>query len=212
MFYRVIKQHPDLDAVILGAGIQRGIDFSKPESIDLKSVQEELTTNYLSHVSLVKYLLPHLKSLSRAHPTALIFISSGLALLPMLRCGNYCASKAAIHQLIMTMREQLRPHIKVIEILPAAVQTELHDEKNQPEIKNGREWGMPIDEFLTEAWLGLELGQEAIPVGMTQEAWDAFEGRRVALFQGTMKQLRDPKYCGMTGEMETWIGRNISSE
>jgi hypothetical protein len=28
-----------------------------------------------------------------------------------------------------------------------AVQTELHDEKHQPDVKNGRAMGMPLDEF-----------------------------------------------------------------
>lgn len=40
--------------------------------------------------------------------------------------------------------------IKVIEIYPPAVRTELHDEIHQPDIKNGRSMGMPLDEF-TEA-------------------------------------------------------------
>lgn len=44
----IIKKNPDLDSVFLNSGIQRGLDFSKPESLDLSSVETELTTNYTS--------------------------------------------------------------------------------------------------------------------------------------------------------------------
>lgn len=55
--------------------------------------------------------------------------------------------------------------MKVVEILPPAVQTELHDEKHQPDIKNGRQIGMPLEDFLKESYDGLTDGKESIPVG-----------------------------------------------
>lgn len=175
-----------MDCVMLNSGIQRGLDFSKPETIDLETVSAELTTNYTSYIYLLKYLLPHLQSLAAgggSKPTSIIMVTSGLALVPMLRCGNYCASKAAVHHLILTTREQLRPQgIKVIEILPPAVQTELHDAKNQPDIKNGGKIGMPLEEFVDETWEGLESGKEAIPVGMSNYSYKAFEETRVEMF------------------------------
>jgi short-subunit dehydrogenase involved in D-alanine esterification of teichoic acids len=61
---------------------------------------------------------------------------------------QYCATKAALHHLILTLRAQLsvsNPNVKVIEILPPAVQTELHDAKHQPDIKDGRNFGMPLE-------------------------------------------------------------------
>lgn len=151
----VAKAHPKLDCVFLNSGIQRGVDFTKPESIDLDSVETEFTTNYLSYIHLIKYFLPHLTSLST--PSSLIFTTSGLALIPILRCPNYCASKAAMHHLILTLREQLReasPNVKIVEVLPPAVQTELHDAKHQPDIKDGGNYGMPLAEFVDEAWKG----------------------------------------------------------
>jgi len=42
----------------------------------------------------------------------------------MARCGNYCASKAALHHWILVLREQLRgSKVKVIELFPPAVQS-----------------------------------------------------------------------------------------
>lgn len=145
----IINTHPDLDCLVLNAGIQRKTDFSDPDSIDVDVLNLEFTTNYLSQLALTKAFLPFLQK--KATESALIYMSSGLALVPMTRCSNYCASKSALHQFVMCLRAQLRDsRIKVIEIFPPAVQTELHDEKHQPDIKNGRFLGMPLAEFTDE--------------------------------------------------------------
>lgn len=53
-------------------------------------------------------------------------MSSGLGLVPMLRCPNYCATKAALHHLVLVLREQLKESkIKIVEIFPPAVQSML---------------------------------------------------------------------------------------
>ena len=51
--------------------------------------------------------------------------TSGLALIPLVRCSNYSASKAALHHFILCLREQLKssPQIKVVELFPPAVQS-----------------------------------------------------------------------------------------
>lgn len=54
----ITETHPDLDCVLLNSGIQRGADFTKPESVDMSSIQTELNTNYLSYISLTKAFLP----------------------------------------------------------------------------------------------------------------------------------------------------------
>jgi len=125
---QVISENDDLDCVFINSGIQRGLDFSKPEDVDLEVIQQEFTLNYLSYIHLWKAFLPHL--LKSKNKTALIVTSSGLALVPMVRCGNYSATKAALHSLMLTTREQLKDtNVKLIEILPPGVQTELHDAK-----------------------------------------------------------------------------------
>lgn len=190
----ITKSHPNLDSVFLNSGIQRGLDFTRPDSIDLDLVETEFTTNYLSAIHLIKAFLPHLQSFSG--PTSLIFTTSGLALVPILRCPNYCASKAAMHHLILTLREQLKHsspsnNVKVIEILPPAVKTELHDEKNQPDIKNGGDIGISLEEFLDEAWKGLEEGKEDVPVGMAKRSYEGWEMERRKMFEGMVERMRD---------------------
>ena len=84
---------------------------------------------------------------------------------------------------ILCLRRQLRgSQIKVVEIIPPAVQTELHDEKHQPDIKNGRLMGMPLDEFTDEAYRGLIEGLDQIPVGISKMIFDAFEAKRQEIF------------------------------
>ena len=183
----ITKKHPTLDSVILNAGIQRRVEFADPESIDLSVINLELTTNYLSYVHFTVALLPHLKSQSQSGPTSLIYTSSALALIPVPRCANYCASKAALHQLLLALRVQLKAspsysNIKVIEILPPAVQTELHDQKHQPDIQDGRKIGMPLEEFTEQAWMGLLEGKEQIPVGLAEVAYERFEEKRQEMF------------------------------
>jgi len=48
--------------VLLNSGIQRGFDFSKPETVDLDVVQQEFDTNYLSYIALTNAFLPFLQS------------------------------------------------------------------------------------------------------------------------------------------------------
>ena len=129
--------------MFLNSGIQRGFDFSKPESVDISTIQTEFTTNYLSYIALMKGFLPFLQS--QKSETALIWYArgpsqgahrykvnlrlsttSGLALVPMVRCPNYCATKAALHMFVLALRKQLEgSNVKVIEIFPPAVQSKV---------------------------------------------------------------------------------------
>ena len=57
---RIVKAFPDLDCVFLNSGIQRGVDFSKPETVDLDLMQTEFNVNYFSCLALTKAFLPFL--------------------------------------------------------------------------------------------------------------------------------------------------------
>ncbi|KAF9878125.1 hypothetical protein CkaCkLH20_04163 [Colletotrichum karsti] len=187
----VLKEHPSLDCVFLNAGVQRGLDFTKPESVSLDVVYEELLANYLSHVHLTKAFLPHLSK--QTNPTALVYTTSQLSLIPMKRCPNYSGSKAAMHGFILALRAQLKAassRVNVIEVYPPAVQTELHDAKNQPDLKNGHEIGMPVADFVDEVYERWKAGEEQIPVGTAKPMFDAFENRRQEYF-GTFNREMD---------------------
>jgi short-subunit dehydrogenase involved in D-alanine esterification of teichoic acids len=177
----ITTAHLDLDCVFFNSGIQRGFDLAKPETVDMDVISEEFTTNYLSHVALTKAFLPFFQA--KNAQSSLVYTGSALALVPSTKCPNYCASKAALHHFVLCLRRQLQgSQIKVVEILPPAVQTELHDEKHQPDIKNGRLIGMPLDEFTDEAYRGLIGGVDQIPVGISKMIFDAFETKRQEIF------------------------------
>lgn len=182
------KSHPDLDLVVINSGIQRGFDFAKTDSVDLNTVNEEFTTNYLSYIHLAMAFLPYLQERSKSASAGIAFTTSGLALVPLMRCANYCASKAALHHWILVLREQLKAgpgNVKCIELIPPAVQTELHDEKHQPDIKDGRSMGIPLDQYTNETWEGLLAGKDQVPVSFPTQLLqpDGFEGMRQAFFR-----------------------------
>jgi short-subunit dehydrogenase involved in D-alanine esterification of teichoic acids len=183
--FKVLRENQNIDCVVLNSGIQRSHDFSKPETVDLNVVEQELTTNYTSYLHLVTAFLPHLQK--QSNPTALIFVSSGLGLVPAPRVLNYSATKAALHSFVLCLREQLRigtGEVRVVEIVPPAVETELHDKRNQPDAKPlPKGVLMPLDQFIKETWEGLESGTETIYVGSTPKGAMGWENGRLAMFQ-----------------------------
>lgn len=124
-----------------------------------------------------------------AHPPR----SSGLAFVPIVKRLNYCSAKAALHHFLLCLREQLLDgpgNVKVVEIFPPAVQTELHDERHQPDIKNGRSMGMPLKEFTEESWAKLVEGEDQIPVGMSKKYYDGFEQTRQEWFHKVADMMK----------------------
>lgn len=181
----IMTAHPDVDCVVLNSGIQRRLDFTKPETVDMQVVQAEMTTNYLSHVFLTKEFLRFLSK--KRNGTHLIYTTSSLALVPLPRVPNYCASKAAMHSFILAIRDQLArtgSKVKIVEIFPPAVQTELHDAKHQPDLGDkGHLIGIPLGDFADKTWQRLKNDEEQIAVGNGQYLFNAFEKKRQELFQ-----------------------------
>ncbi|CAF3478955.1 unnamed protein product [Fusarium graminearum] len=184
---RIIKSDPDLDSVVLNSGIQRGFDFCNPESMDLSVLGDELTTNYTSAVYLTAAFIPHLKKQASGH---LIYVSATLGLIPsMVRTPNYNASKSALHTFILNVRQQLvdggAGHVRMVEVFPPAVQTELHDEKHQPDLVNGGQIGMPLGEFVDRMYEGLEKGDDQFAIGPGEPllAEDGWETQRTKLYE-----------------------------
>ncbi|KAI9929537.1 hypothetical protein AWENTII_009278 [Aspergillus wentii] len=186
----VIAENPDLDCVFVNSGIQRPFNFAEPETVDLDILDQELITNYTSAVRITKAFLSHLQK--QPGQTALAFTTSQMALVPMMRCPNYGASKAALHHFILALRTQVSDgpgNVKVLEIYPPAVQTELHDTKHQPDLKDGHLIGMPLNEFVDETWNRLLRGEDQIPVGSAKDIFEAFEVKRQELYKGMTEML-----------------------
>jgi short-subunit dehydrogenase involved in D-alanine esterification of teichoic acids len=158
---RIVAKYPKVDSIILNAGHQRTLDFSSPTTVSIPAVKAELDLNYLSPLATLTAFLPHLTSLSS--PASIIFVSSGLALVPLPRCAGYCATKAAIHSLAWSLRAQLAiagSAVKVIEIIPPAVQTELHSQQPDLVAAGQGSIGVPLDAYADETWAHLTGDEE----------------------------------------------------
>lgn len=179
-------------------------DWSEPESIDIDTIKLEFTTNYFSYLALTKELVPFLRS--HDGQTALVYISSGLALVPMPARSNYCATKAALHQWVLCLRASLQDtNINVVEVYPPAVQTELHDERHQPDIKNGRSMGMPLDEFTQAVSTMHVLGNHGILM-LDRLGMDSARARRTYQLASLNTRIMHSRPNGAMGLGKCWRG------
>ena len=191
----MLRRHPDIDCVFLNAGILRGTNFAEPSSIDLGVIGEEFTTNYLSYIALTKAFLPHLQTASQAgKKVSLVYTTSNLALLPVPRCLNYCAAKAAMHQAVLCIRLQLSKagysNLNVIELMPPAIHAESHDEEER--VRKNSKTSVPLDTFTDIAWAGLCKGDEQISVGnYGGNAAATWESERQRTLEGMLERAPD---------------------
>lgn len=155
----VLKDYPDTNILMNNAGIQLVTDFTQP--IDLDKVREEIEINLIAPIHLGSLFTKHLAGKNNS---ALINISSGLAFAPISFMPVYCATKAALHSLTMSLRHQLKnTPVKVFEIIPPSTDTELgHQRRTDKAQTHG---GMPVNEFLAEAIEALKNDELEAPIG-----------------------------------------------
>lgn len=115
----------NLNILVNNAGIQREIDFTKGIR-DFLSGDDEIAINLSAPIILTGLFVPVLTGKENA---AVVNISSGLGFIPSARTPVYSATKAGMHAFSMALRYQLaKTGIKVFEIIPPAVDTELNPE------------------------------------------------------------------------------------
>lgn len=121
-FPHVKNNYPDLNILINNAGIQRFVDLKNGIS-ELKSGANEINTDLMAPIFLSAYFIPLLIHKKEA---AIMNVSSGLGFVPIAAMPVYCAAKAGLHSFTVSLRYQLKDtNIKVFEIIPPAVNTEL---------------------------------------------------------------------------------------
>lgn len=114
----VEQQHKDLNILINNAGIQYNYNFGNEHQL-LSKIENEINVNLLAPLKLIALLLPILQLNSNS---AIVNISSGLAIVPKAQAPVYCGTKAAIHIFSKSLRYQL-DNVKVFEIIPPIVDT-----------------------------------------------------------------------------------------
>jgi short-subunit dehydrogenase involved in D-alanine esterification of teichoic acids len=143
----VLARHPDLNVVVLMAGIMRVEDWHRPDAF-LASAESIITTNVLGPIRLIAAFVDHLQKQPDA---TIVTVSSGLAFAPLQATPSYNASKAAIHMLGESIRLQLADtSVKVVELVPPSVRTALLPGQESSD------FAMPLDDYVSEAVALLE--------------------------------------------------------
>ena len=154
---RLVQRFADITVLINNAGIQinRPIAECSPAEIE-----RELSINFLAPVMLIRDFLP---TLVGQPSSAIVNVSSGLALVPKEAAAIYCASKAALHSFSKTLRWQLAgTGVSVFEILPPLVDTAMTAGRGKGKIS---------------------------PARLADEFWDGFMSDRCEMLIGKTKLL-----------------------
>ncbi|KAI1162855.1 short chain dehydrogenase [Nemania serpens] len=149
-----------------------------------------------SYVALLAAFLPHLQRQNWpvlwGETAAVIAVSSSLAIVPLPSCANHCATKAALHSLMWSLRAQFAAdpgsrHIRVVEIVPPP--TELPE--LQDDLRVGfAHIGITIEEYMRDdCWAGLERGDLEIHIEPIATSFLGLEDRRRAKFHGFMNDI-----------------------
>ncbi len=155
----VAAKHPAANVLVNNAGVQLVTDLTR--SVDLARVRNEVETNFIAPVHFISLFAPLLAGKEGA---AIVNISSGLAFSPIAIMPVYCATKAAIHSLSLSVRRQLRGlGIRVYEIAPPGVDSELgRDRWQKGQSSHG---GMPVTEFVGAMLKALEADLPEAAIG-----------------------------------------------
>lgn len=168
----VVEKYPATNVLINNAGVQFPVDLTRP--VDLERVRAEIEVNLTAPIHLGALFAPHLAA---RKPAAIINITSGLAFTPMASTPVYCATKAALHSLTLSLRYQLRKTgVQVFEIIPPWVATELGRQGRPDESKPLG--GIPVSEFIEGALQAIEADVFEAPVGSAKGLCE----KREALF------------------------------
>jgi uncharacterized oxidoreductase len=164
LFKWVEANFKDLNVLINNAGIQRMVNLKKGTK-DLFSGEDEIETNLMAPIHLSAYFIPLLLKKKEA---AIINVSSGLGFVPIASMPVYCATKAAVHSFTVSLRYQLRDtSIKVFEIVPPAVDTELGKGTTEEAAQEYR--GIPPSEVARAAITAMTNDEYEILVGEAKD-------------------------------------------
>jgi uncharacterized oxidoreductase len=142
----VVSRHPELNVMIAMAGIMTPEDVRGPDF--LATAERLVETNISGPLRLIAAFLAQLES---RPDSTLLTVSSGLAHVPLAPFPTYNGTKAFIHRFSESIRLQLADtSVKVVELVPPAVQTELVPGNSQ------NEHFMPLDAFADEVMAILE--------------------------------------------------------
>jgi uncharacterized oxidoreductase len=161
---KLSEDYPDVNVIINNAGA--AYTYSLGESGKAyEYAKDEITTNYLSIIHFIELMLPALIT----KESAIVNVTSIVALLPSTGVATYAASKAALHFYTQSLRDSLSDtNVRVFELLPPLVNTEFS-------AAIGGANGIPPKEVADELLAAFENNQFDVPVGQTKVVHEAFQ-------------------------------------
>lgn len=146
--------HGDLSVLINNAGVQHDDRIS---SGDLVALQREIAINVEAVVHLCQAAIPILKGRSES---AIVNVSSGLAIAPKASAPVYCASKAFVRSYSVALGYQLEEHgIRVFDLAPPLVKTDMTAGRN--------DGAMSAEELAAALWKAWKSDSVYVPAGQT---------------------------------------------
>ena len=125
------QNYSNLNMLFNNAAIQYNYDFLTEQNI-VNKIDYEVSANLTSTIKLCGLLLP---VLLKNENSAIVNVSSGLAISPKKSAPVYCATKAAIHNFTKAFRYQMEGiNLKVFEILPPIVETPMTEGRGKNKI------------------------------------------------------------------------------
>ncbi len=149
------QNHPQCNILINNAALVHRTNFFSDSEMVVKA-ELEAQTNFIAPVVLTKQLFP---ILIKNESPKIIYITSGLVYAPKAAYPIYCATKAALHSFVQTLRMQATDQqIDFHEVLLPAVDTPFHD-GSPPKLV------MSTQKAVAEMLNKLEKGAKEIKVG-----------------------------------------------
>ena len=171
LFEATISEFPQLDVLVNNAGIQRRLQLAR--DAQWAHIHQEIAINFEAQVHLCLLFVPYLEK--QEHP-AIINVTSGLSFVPLAAAPIYSATKAALHSFTLSLRQQLsKTPIKVIEIVPPAVNTDL----GGPGMHT---FGAPLDEFANAIGSRLQSDDQELCYGFSEQTSRASRQELDAIF------------------------------
>jgi short-subunit dehydrogenase involved in D-alanine esterification of teichoic acids len=168
---KLLKEHPEVDCLVNNAGVQRPLEILKDKDF-LEKADQEIDINIRGPMHLTLSLLPHLQTKPNA---TIINVSSVLGFIPFSVINPvYNGTKAWLHFWTMNLRTQLRnagANVKVVEIAPPTVATDLHREREDPDDnkKENNPNALSLEEFMEYVSEKMEAGEDMIAPGMSEQ-------------------------------------------
>lgn len=158
-----ITNHPEINILINNAGMQREIDFRKGEQHYLQG-DNEVTINLEACFHLTALFTPYFMKKAEA---AIINVTSGLGMVPLIITPIYSATKAGLHSFSISLRKQLADtSIKVFEIIPPIVDTDL--DRGARDKRGQTNKGIKPDQVAKESIAAIGNDIFEIPIGIVK--------------------------------------------